>query len=110
MNATVKSLAAEPLWMRQWLGFKILSRQWSMLLLVLAILLTSFAVVYVRDFHRRQFGEYQQMQHYFADMQIERGRLLLEQSTWATQARIQQLAEERLDMMVPAPNQIVIVK
>ncbi len=42
-------------------------------------------------------------------LDIEWDRLLLEQSTWATHARIEQISRERLKMRVPDPAQIVIV-
>jgi cell division protein FtsL len=40
----------------------------------------------------------------------EWGRLLLEQSTLARQGRVERLARERLEMVIPGSTEVVIVK
>jgi cell division protein FtsL len=40
----------------------------------------------------------------------EWGRLLLEQSTWASPARIEQQAEIRLEMVAPTADMTVVIK
>jgi cell division protein FtsL len=40
---------------------------------------------------------------------VDWGRLQLEQSTWATHARIESLARERLNLAAPTEQQIVVV-
>ena len=43
-------------------------------------------------------------------MDVEWGQLQLEQSTWATQGRVEGLAREPLGMISPAPDAVVIVR
>jgi cell division protein FtsL len=40
----------------------------------------------------------------------EWGKLLLEQSTWASPARVEQQSRTRLNMQVPSNEQTVVVK
>ena len=52
----------------------------------------------------------QKMQNENSQMQVEWGQLLLEQSTWGSYNRVEQLATKKLKMHVPSPNEIVMVE
>jgi cell division protein FtsL len=78
--------------------------------LTVIVVISAFAVVYVTDLNRRLFIQYQDAQSTSNQLYIDWGKLLLEQSTWSTQARVQSIAQARLGMEVPASNQIVIVQ
>lgn len=80
------------------------------LLLALIVLMSGLAVIYVADLNRRLFMEYEGAEGAQNQLRIEWGKLLLEQSTWSTQARIQSVAAQRLGMQVPNSNQIVLLK
>ncbi len=80
------------------------------LLLALIVLLSGLTVIYVADLNRRLFMEFEQAEGNQNQLRIEWGKLLLEQSTWSTQARIQSIAQQRLGMQVPTSNQIVLLK
>jgi cell division protein FtsL len=74
------------------------------------ILLSAFAVVYMKDLNRRLFIQYQGLQHVTSQLQVQWGKLLLEQSAWSTQARIQNVAMKKLNMVVPTRKDIVLVE
>lgn len=78
-------------------------------LLVAAFLCSAFGVVYFKDLNRRLFIQYETLQHEKTEELIEWGRLLLEKSTWLTQSRIQQIAQQQLGMKIPNTNEIVLV-
>lgn len=80
------------------------------LMLAIIVMLSGLAVVYVSDLNRRVFMEVQAGQGYQNQLHLDWGKLLLEESTWSTQARIQSLAEERLEMAAPNTGQIVMIK
>jgi cell division protein FtsL len=80
------------------------------LLLIFAVLITAFMVIYMKDLNRRLFIQYQTLQATHDKLYGEWGKLLLEQSTWSTQARIQKIAKQRLGMSVPLPDEIVVLK
>ena len=79
-------------------------------LLSLAVLGTAIGVVYTKHESRKLFAQLQSMQKVRDHLNVEWGRLQLEQSTWATHGRIERLAHNRLGMIMPAPSAVVIVK
>lgn len=78
-------------------------------LLMVASLCSSFGVVYFKDLNRRLFIQYETLQHEKVEKLIEWGRLLLEQSTWSTQSRIQKIAQRQLGMKMPNAKEIILV-
>ena len=77
---------------------------------IIMILISAFAVVYVKDLNRRLFIEYQELQQTHQQIEIDWGKLLLERSTWSTQSRIQRIASEQLQMIAPKPREIVMIE
>ena len=78
--------------------------------LLIALLSTAFAVIYVKDSNRRAFIELHNLQRQHDDMAIEQGKLLLEQNTWSSPLRIQHLAEVQLGMTTPAKSTMIFTK
>ncbi|MAR89906.1 MAG: cell division protein FtsL [Pseudomonadales bacterium] len=86
-------------------------RSWLLVLVALVLVLASaLAVVYSSYETRRLVATHQRLQQENDAMQVEWGQLLLEQSTWGSYNRVEQLAGTRLNMKVPAPNEIVMVE
>jgi cell division protein FtsL len=81
-----------------------------MALLILLVFASALAVVYARHTNRKEFAELQQLRQHRDALNVEWGRLELEQSTWATHARIEQTAHRRLDMVMPHHPHLVVVK
>jgi len=81
----------------------------SVMSLILLVLASALTLVYFKDLNRRLFISYQ---HQTAGMQaaeVRWGKLLLEQSAWSTQERIQSVAQKKLHLMMPASYQIVMI-
>ncbi len=78
-------------------------------LLAAAVMLSALAVVYTKHHSRQLFIELEALKAQRDSMDIEWNRLLLEQATWATPTRVEMIARDRLQMTLPAPEQIVIV-
>jgi len=92
-------------------SFPRLSRLSSCLLLSwLAVLLSGLGVVYVSHQCRLLYGELAQLQQQKNRLEIARGQNLLEASAQASLYRVEQLALGKLDMQVPALDEIVRVK
>ncbi len=89
--------------------FTIVQQHIAVFMLIGLLLISAFGVVYVRDLNRRLFIDLQTAQKTADALQIEWGQLLLEQSTWATPSRIQELAQAKLTMQVPALRAINVV-
>lgn len=82
---------------------------WGTKCLIGLLILSAFAVVYLKDLNRRTYIQYQDMAHANQQAQVDWGKLLLEQSTWAAQANVQQVASERLHMYAPNAKDIVLL-
>lgn len=78
-------------------------------LLALLLLLSAVALVYVQHHHRALYVELQSLERERDSLEVEWGKLQLEQSTWATHERIESLARERLGLRVPPINETVLV-
>ena len=78
------------------------------LLLILAVA-SGVGTVYVKHLSRARFVELQALEHQQDLMQIEWGKLELEQSTWATHDRITKVAGEQLDLFMPPGDLIEVV-
>jgi cell division protein FtsL len=78
--------------------------------LILLVMITALSVVYVKHENRKYFVELQDLQKKRDEMNIEWGQLQLEQSTWATQSRIERLARKRLGMVNVPQDKVMIVK
>ena len=81
-----------------------------MTLLVLAAMASAVGVVYARHRHRQAFIELTALQNARDELNIEFGRLQLEQATWAETGRIEQVAREQLGMKFPEGADVVVVK
>lgn len=78
--------------------------------LLCLLLITAFAIIYVKDSARREFIQFSSLQHQHNEMLMEQSKLLLEQNTWSSPIRIQKIATEQLNMTTPAKNTIVFVR
>ena len=57
-----------------------------------------------------QFAELQRLEQEENQLQTEWGQLLLEEGAWATPARIEQIATERLEMRIPDVNDVEVIR
>src|SRR5262245_50065089 len=76
-------------------------KQIVIIILALAVLLSALGIIYVTHVTRVLHATYQ---HNLAErhhLHVQQGQLLLERSTWMMQARIQQIAESKLSMVIP---------
>lgn len=78
--------------------------------LVTATIASAIGVVYMRHEHRQSFIESSRLERERDELNIEFGRLQLEQATWADTARIEQVASQQLGMKFPQSADIVVIK
>ncbi len=84
-------------------------RQVGALMLSVAVLMSAVSIIYVTHVTRLLHATYQ---HNIVEqdmLHVQRGQLLLERSTMMMQARIQSIAENKLGMIIPDQNSVVIV-
>ena len=78
--------------------------------LVAATIGSAIGVVYTRHEHRQHFIELSRLERERDELNIEFGRLQLEQATWAETSRIEQVATGKLGMKFPESADIVVMK
>jgi cell division protein FtsL len=82
---------------------------------LLAVLLaanvaSAIGVVYARHEHRQLFVQLSGLEKARDELNIDFGRLQLEQATWAESNRVDQIARTRLGMKFPEGDEIEVVR
>jgi len=76
----------------------------------LVCVLSSIALVYTKHESRKLFVELEGLTLERDNLNIEWGQLQIEQSTWATHARIERVATDDLSLARPASSEIFIIE
>ena len=79
------------------------------LLLAAGVIGSGLALVSAKHEARQLFVELERLKEQRDQLQIDWGRLQLEQSTWATHARMENLGRGELALVSPAPEDVVLV-
>ncbi|MDX1508267.1 MAG: cell division protein FtsL [Woeseiaceae bacterium] len=87
-------------------------RQPVLLVFVFAIVcvVSAMALVYTKHESRKLFVELESLTTQRDELNIEWGQLQIEQSTWATHARIEQVAVEELKLARPDTTEIFVIE
>lgn len=88
------------------------TRQPLMLVLVFAVVCvtSAVAVVYTKHESRKLFVELEALTQERDELNIEWSQLQIEQSTWATHARIEQVATDNLSLVRPDSTEIFVIE
>jgi cell division protein FtsL len=88
------------------------TRQPVVLVLVFAVVcvMSALALVYTKHESRRLFVELETLTQERDELNIEWGQLQIEQSTWATHARIEQVATDDLALVRPESTEIFVIE
>ena len=81
-----------------------------LVLLIVANVASALLVVFARHEHRQLFVQLNKLQRERDELNIEFGRLQLEQATWAESNRIDQVARERIGMKFPEGAETVVIR
>jgi cell division protein FtsL len=76
----------------------------------LLVMVSALGVIHATHRARLATQELEKLRHEAADLHAESGQLMLERSSLAAYARVEQLALKKLEMTVPQIDQVVIVK
>jgi len=81
----------------------------GVLLLAACVTASGLWIVQTEHHSRQLFIQVEELNREQDQLQIDWGRLQIEQSTWATHPRIEGLARERMHLTVPRDEQLVVV-
>ena len=87
-----------------------MNRYLLLAVLVVANIATALLIVRDRHEHRQAFVELSRLEKARDALNIEFGRLQLEQATWAESNRVDQVARMRLGMVFPRTEDIVVLR
>ncbi|MGB5344806.1 MAG: cell division protein FtsL [Woeseia sp.] len=72
--------------------------------------ISALAIVYTKHESRRLFVELETLTTERDELNIEWGQLQIEQSTWATHGRIEQVATDELSLLRPKATEIYVIE
>ncbi|SFR89992.1 cell division protein FtsL [Dyella sp. OK004] len=81
-----------------------------LLMLLAAVLVSAVGVVWTRHESRVLFVDLTRLQNQRDELNIEYGKLELEQATWAEPRRVDSEARQKLGMVNPKPQDIQLVR
>jgi len=84
--------------------------RYMVVFLLVGIVLSAIGVIYSKHTARQLFAELQILQQRRDELHAEWTQLLLEQGTWATNARVERFARERLNMWMPPTGEIEVLR
>lgn len=85
-------------------------KQWAVtLILWLLVLISAMAVVRSTHETRAQLNQLEVMRREAAQLHVQWGQYLLEQSAWSAYGRIEKQATEKLNMVIPRAEQLIVV-
>lgn len=76
----------------------------------LVCVVSAIALVYTKHESRKLFVELERLSDERDELNIEWGQLQIEQSTWATHGRIEQIATDELKLTRPAVEDIYVIE
>ncbi|STX50699.1 cell division transmembrane protein FtsL [Legionella busanensis] len=110
MNAAARIINQSTLFNGQLFAMRISKKLWFTLILMLLVLSSALAVIYMTNEYRTNFSELQKLEQQGHQLQLQWGQLLLEQASLATPARVELLAKQKLQMRLPEDKQTFVLQ
>lgn len=82
----------------------------TLLVFYLVVVVSASGLVYSKHLQRRYFVELQALQETGSKLQTEWEQLLLEESAWSNQSRIEQIANNELGMRLVNHSDVVMLE
>jgi cell division protein FtsL len=86
------------------------ARTLALVVLISVVVASAIGVVSARQQSRQLFSELSDQERERDELNIEYGRLQLEQATWTETNRLEQLARTQLGMVFPGPAETVVIR
>ncbi|KGP64152.1 cell division protein FtsL [Legionella norrlandica] len=101
MNAAAKVINQSNIFNGQLADMQMSKSLYMLVVLLVAVLVSAFMVIYSTNSYRLTLSQMQQEEQQTHFLQLQWGQLLLEQTSLATPARVEELAIEKLGMTLP---------
>jgi len=110
MNAAAKQLTQRNVFNGHFSDMHLSKQSCFQLVLLSAVLCSALAIIYTTNLHRMLCSQLESAQQQAHRLELQWGQLLLEQASLATPARVQQLAEDKLQMVLPTDKQTFVLR
>jgi cell division protein FtsL len=110
MNSAAKHISQSIFFQGQMAEIRLSSISLMHIALIIAVLLSSLAVVYVTNVHRITFSQLELAENRYHQLELKWGRLLLEQASLATPYRVESIATLKLSMQPIDNSQIHYIR
>ena len=78
--------------------------------LLVALIVCALGVITSQHLARKLYSDLEKEQKFTHQLEVEFGKLQLEQSPWAAHAQVERAAKERLAMHTPDPREIQVIQ
>ena len=110
MNAAARGINQSDFFHGHLANMKLSKNICLQLMLLASVLVSSLAVVYITNVDRMTLSQLEQAEQQAHQLKLQWGQLLLEQASLETPSRVQQLATEKLHMVLPANKQAYVLR
>lgn len=104
MNAAARDINQGTLFNGQLADIHMSKSFYLLIVLLAAVLVSAFAVIYSTNSYRSTFSQVEQEEQQNHYLHLQWGQLLLEQASLATLGRVEELSIEKLRMILPTTN------
>lgn len=110
MNAAAKYINQNSFLHGQFAGIRMSLFSTLQAILIVSILVSALAVVYVTNMQRLACSQLEKKEQIAHQLHLKWGRLMLEKASLVTPSRIENLAYEKLDMIFPATKNMMVLR
>lgn len=110
MNAAAREINQSNFFSGQLTEMRLSKQLCFQIALLIAVLISALSVVYITNLHRITFSQLELAEQESHQLELQWGQLLLEQASLATPARVEQMASEKLHMVLPVGKQTFILR
>lgn len=110
MNAAARAIHQSNVFTGHWLAIRLSKGQGMFMSLVIAVLLTAIAIVYVTNEYRIALSDFENLKKQEHELNLTWGQLLLEQASLVTPSRVEALALQKLGMHVPSDQAVLVLR
>jgi cell division protein FtsL len=110
MNAAARAINQSNIFSGH-LGDMRLSKEFCLVLtLFIMVLVSAWFVIYVTNEHRSSFSQLERLEDDTQQLKLQWGKLMLEQASLETPARVEEMAIQKLQMQLPQDKQTFVLQ
>lgn len=110
MNAAARNINQTNFFHGQLMSMRISFSSLVRLVLMIAVLLSALAVIYSTNYYRLTVNQLESAEHVAHQLSLQWGQLLLEQASLSTPSRVEVLASEQLEMVLPTTKKMIRIQ